>query len=59
MNIALTSQVYLNQTGNKIEGLESDINSFTVLSYDLSSSNLGSEITSNYVSIPVENSSYL
>ena len=59
MNIALTFQVYLNQTGNKIEGLESDINSFTVLSYDLSSSNLGSEITSNYVSIPVENSSYL
>lgn len=59
MNIALTFQVYLNQTGNKIEGLESDINSFTILSYDLSSSNLGSEITSNYVSIPVENSSYL
>lgn len=56
MNIALTFQVYLNQTGNKIEGLESDINSFTILSYDLSSSNLGSEITSNYVSIPVENS---
>lgn len=56
MNIALTLQVYLNQTGNKIEGLESDINSFTILSYDLSSSNLGSEITSNYVSIPVENS---
>lgn len=59
MNIALTFQVYLNQTGNKIEGLESDINSFTILSYDLSSSHLGSEITSNYVSIPVQNSSYL
>ena len=48
--------VYLNQTGNKIEGLKSDINSLTILSYDSSSSNFGSEITSNYVPIPVENS---
>lgn len=56
MNIALTFKVYLNQTGNKIEGLKSDINSLTILSYDSSSSNFGSEITSNYVPIPVENS---
>ena len=56
MSIASTFQVYLSQTGNKIKGLENDMNSFTILSYNLSSSNLGSEITSHYVPIPVENS---
>lgn len=44
------------KSGSKTKGLENDINSFTVLSYNLSSSNLGSEITSHYVPIPVENS---